>query len=44
MFQYIDNDLDGIKLSNPDQTIINERNEDAFVDDTSLITDEEKGR
>ena len=43
MFHCIDNDLDGIKLSNPDQTIVNERNEDAFVDDTSLIIDDVKG-
>ena len=43
MFNCIDNYLEGIKLKNPNRTIENERNEDEFLDDTSLIADARNG-
>ena len=43
MFQCLEEDLAGFKLQNPEGTILHKRNEDAFVDDTSLLVDESQG-
>ena len=43
MFQCLKEDLVCFKIQNPTGTIVHKRNEDAFVDDTSLLVDERQG-